>query len=167
MEWLGFLALTSPIWLLAAVRMRRVWLRRRAAQAFAAERRLRFLGTIASDARRPYTAFDRVAGSVLLSNVLEGESNGLPIRMFDLNTRVSGRWTAVLVTVEGRLHLGARAERVIAARPDALIETNLDILFVSPRRLLDASELPTWLAFATELATAMEEDAKIQLFDET
>ena len=134
--------------------------RRRERQDFAAERRLRFLGTIASDARPPYTNFTQVRRSVLLSNVMEGEADGLPVRLFDLNPGYSPRWTAILVTVEGRLHRGARAEGLIAGKTEALIETNLDVLFVSPKRLLAAAELSPWLAFAIELAKALEEDAK-------
>jgi hypothetical protein len=66
----------------------------------------------------------------------------------------------VLVTVEGTLRRGARAEHPLVADPEALIETNLDVLCVSPRRPLDASELAAWLSFATTLAQAMERDAQ-------
>jgi hypothetical protein len=139
--------------------------RRRERQDFAAERRLRFLGTIASDARPPYTDFSRVRRSVLLSNASEGEASGLPVRLFDINPGSSPRWTVILVTVEGRLHRGARAERLIAGQPEALVETNLDVLFVTPKRLLAAAELSPWLSFATTLARALEADAQIQMFD--
>ena len=97
---------------------------------------------------------------MLLSNVIEGQSDGLPIRLFDMPRGRTPRWTIVLVTVDGTLRRGAGAEGVIAARPAARIETNLDVLCVSPRRPLDASELAEWLSFATALAKAMERDAK-------
>jgi hypothetical protein len=51
-SWLGIAALTSPIWLLAAVRIRQVFMRRRAYRDFAAaHRNLTFVGVIPSDAR--------------------------------------------------------------------------------------------------------------------
>lgn len=159
-SWLGMFALTSPIWLLAAVRIGQSLRRRRAFQDFAAAQHLQFVGTIPSDARAPYTRIGRVRWAVLLSNVIEGQSDGLPIRLFDMPRGRDPRWTMVLVTVEGTLRRGAGAERVIAARPEALIETNLDVLCVSPMRSLDASELAAWLSFATALAKAMERDAK-------
>ena len=134
--------------------------RRRAFREFAAARHLQFVGTIPSDARAPYTRIDRVRRAVLLSNVIEGQSDGLPIRLFDMPSGSTPRWTIVLVTVDGTLRRGAGAERVIAARPAARIETNLDVLCVSPRRPLDASELAEWLSFATALGKAMERDAK-------
>jgi hypothetical protein len=43
-----------------------------------------------------------------------------------------------------------------------MIDTNLDVLCVSPRRHLDSSELAAWLSFATTVAKAMERDAKEQ-----
>jgi len=159
-SWLGIAALTSPIWLLAAVRIRQALQRRRAFRDFAAAHHLQFVGTIPSDARAPYTRIDRVRREVLLSNVIEGQWDGLPIRLFDRARGRTPRWTMVLVTVEGRLRRGAGAERALAADPEALIETNLDVLCVSPRRPLDPSELATWLSFATTLARAMERDAK-------
>jgi hypothetical protein len=161
-SWIGTIALFSPIWLLAGVRGWQALRRRRSVQAFAAERRFRFLGTIASDARPPYTAFPQVSRSVLLTNVLEGESDGLPVRLFDLYPRRGTRWTAILVTVDDTVHRGPRAESVIAGRREAMVDTNFDVLFVSPKRLLDASELSAWLTFATTLAKAMEEDARSQ-----
>ena len=121
---------------------------------------LEFVGTIPSDARAPYTRIERVRWAVLLWNVMEGQWNGLPIRLFDMPRGRALGWTMVLVTVEGTLRRGAGAERAIAAEPAALIETNLDVLCVSPRRPLDASELAAWLSFATRLARAMERDAK-------
>ncbi len=159
-SWLGMFALTSPLWLLAAVRTGRALQRRRAFRDFAAAQHLQFAGTIPSDARAPYTRIEQVRRAVLLSNVVEGLSDGLPIRLFDMPSRHGPRWTVVLVTVEGTLRRGAGAERVIAAGPTALIETNLDVLCVSPQRRLDASEFAAWLTFATALATAMERDAK-------
>jgi hypothetical protein len=159
-SWLGIFALTSPIWLLAVVRIWQALQRRRAFRDFAAARHLQFVGTIPSDARAPYTRIERVRREVLLSNVMEGQWDGLPIRLFDIQRGRAPRWTMVLVTVEGTLRRGAGAEHAIAAGPTALIETNLDVLCVSPRRALDASELATWLSFATTLAQAMERDAK-------
>jgi hypothetical protein len=159
-SWLGVFALTSPIGLLAALRIRQALQRRRAFRDFAAAQRLEFVGTIPSDARAPYTRIKRVRWAVLLSNVMEGQWDGLPIRLFDMPRGRAPRWTMVLVTVEGTLRRGAGAERAIAAGPAALIETNLDVLCVSPRRPLDASELATWLSFATTLAQAMERDTK-------
>lgn len=159
-SWLGMVALTSPLWLLAAVRIRQALQRRRAFRDFAAAQQLRFAGTIPSDARAPYTRIDRVRRGVLLSNVMEGQWEGLPIRLFDMPRGRTPRWTMVLVTVEGTLRRGAGAERAIAGGPAALIETNLDVLCISPRRPLDASELAAWLSFATTLAQAMERDAK-------
>lgn len=161
-SWLGIIVLTSPLWLLAAVRTRQILQRRRAFQAFAAAQRLKFVGTIPSDARAPYTRIYLVRGAVLLSNVIEGEWDGLPIRLFDMpERRGAPRSTVILVTVEGTLLRGASAERTIAAGPPAeLIDTNLDVLCVSPRRKLEPSELTTWLTFATTLAKAMEQDAK-------
>ena len=162
-SWLGMFALTSPIWLLAAVRIRQSWRRRRAFQDFAAARHLQFVGTIASDARAPYTLIDLVRRAVLLSNVIEGQSDGLPIHLFDMPLNRALSWTMVLVTVDGTLRRGAGAERQIAAGPSALIKTNFDVLCVSPKRRLDASELAAWLSFATTLATAMERDAKEEI----
>jgi hypothetical protein len=159
-SWLGIFALTSPIWLLAVVRTRQALERRRAFRDFAAARHLQFVGTIPSDKRAPYTRIGRVRWAVLLSNVIEGQSDGLPIHLFDMPRGRDPRWTMVLVTVDGTLHRGAEAERAIAAGPEALIETNLDVLCVSPRRSLDVSELAAWLSFATALAKAMERDAK-------
>jgi hypothetical protein len=159
-SWLGMLALSSPLWVLAAVRARGALRRRRACQAFAAAHAFRFAGTIPSDARAPYTRIDRVSRAVLLSNVLEGEWEGLAVRVCDMAPgRRRARWTTILVTVEDTLQLGPGAQRVIDTAPVApLIETNLDVLSVSPRRRLDASELPVWLSFATTLAKAMERD---------
>ena len=159
-SWLVMFALTSPIWLLAAARIRQALQRRRAFRDFAAAQHLQFVGTIPSDARAPYTRIARVRWAVLLSNVMEGQWDGLPIRLFDMPRGRMPSWTMVLVTVEGTLRRGAGAERAIAAGPAALIETNLDVLCVSPRRRLDASELAEWLSFATTLAQAMERDAK-------
>jgi hypothetical protein len=82
-SWLGIVALTSPIWLLAAVRIRQTLQRRRAFREFAAAHHLRFVGTIPSDARAPYTRIKRVSREVLLSNVIEGQWDGLPIHLFD------------------------------------------------------------------------------------
>jgi hypothetical protein len=159
-SWLGIFALASPIWLLGAVRARQALQRRRAFRDFAAAQHLEFVGTIPSDARAPYTRIARVRWAVLLSNVLEGQWDGLPIRLFDMPRGSALRWTMVLVTVEGTLGLGAGAARATADGPAALIETNLDVLCVSPKRRLDASELAEWLSFATTLAQAMERDAK-------
>jgi hypothetical protein len=159
--WLGIVVLASPLWLLGAVRLGQALRRRRAFQAFAvAQPNLQFVGTIPSDARPPYTRVDRVRWAVLLSNVVEGRSDGLPIHLFDMPRRADSRWTVVLVTVDDMLRRGARAERVMATGPAALIETTVDVLLVSPERLLDPSELARWLAFATALAKAMERDAK-------
>jgi hypothetical protein len=159
-SWLGIFVLTSPMWLLTAVRIRETLQRRRAFQDFARAHQLEFVGTIPSDGRAPYTQIDRVRGGPLLSNVLEGRWDGLPISLFDSPRGRSARWTMVLVTVEGRLLRGSATERAVAAHPDALIETNLDVLCVSPWRSLDASEFAAWLSFATTLAKAMERDAK-------
>jgi hypothetical protein len=158
-SWLG-IALLSPIGLVAAVRVRQALRRRRAFQAFAAARSLRFVGTIPSDGRAPYTRIDRVSLAVLLTNVLEGEWDGLPVSVCDLSpSRRRPRWTTILVTVEDTLRRGPDAERVILAAPDPpRIETSLDVLSVAPGRRLDPSELPVWLSFATSLAKAMERD---------
>jgi hypothetical protein len=159
--WVGMIVLAAPLWLLGAVRLGRALRRRQAFRAFAAAHPdLQFVGTKASDARLPYTRIDRVRRAVLLSNVVEGQWDGLPIRLFDMPIHRGLRWTAVLVTVEDLLRRGAWAEQVIAAGPAAMIETNLDVLLVSPTRLLDPGELTAWLAFATALAKAMERDAK-------
>jgi hypothetical protein len=160
-SWLGMFALTSPIWLLAGRRSWQALQRRRAFQAFAAARQFQFLGTIASDARAPYTRFHQVKRAVLLSNVVEGQAEGVPVRVFDMPTGGTLRWTMILVTVEGTLLRGTEAERLIAAGPPAaLIEANLDVLGVSPKRPLAPSELSTWVAFAIALAKAMERDEK-------
>jgi hypothetical protein len=157
--WVGVILLSSPLWLLAAVRFRRSLERRRAFKEFAAAHQLTFAGTIPSDARPPYTRIERVAWAVLLSNTMEGQWDGLPVRLFDMPpARNKAPWTAILVTVEGTLRRGEGAERVIVAGPEAFIETNLDVLYVTPRGLLEVSELTTWLSFATALAKAMERD---------
>jgi hypothetical protein len=158
--WVGMFVLWSPIWVFALVRIRKGLQRRRAFREFAAARHLQFLGTIPSDARPPYTRVDVVRRQVLLSNVIEGQWDGLSIHLFDTSRGRSPRWTMILVTVEGTLRRGGTAEGVIAARQDALIQTELGILCVSPKRPLDASELATWLSFATTLAKGMERDAK-------
>jgi len=158
---LGLLVLALPIWLLAAMRGWEALQRRRAFREFAAAQHLEFIGIIPSDKRAPYTRIHRVRGAVLLSNVIEGQSDSLPIFLFDMPTgRRAPRWTVVLVTVEGTLRRGAMAERAMAANSEALVETNLDVLCVSPRRRLDVSELVEWLSFATTLAKAMERDAR-------
>jgi len=157
--WLGMIVLTSPLWLLAVVLIRKALQRRRAFRDFAAAQRLQFVGTIPSDSRAPYTRIERVRRQGLLSNVVEGQWDGLSIRLFDLSPGRTPRWTAVLVAVGSTLHRGARAERAIAAHREARIETNLDVLFVSPMRPLDVAEVATWLTFATTLARAMELDA--------
>lgn len=160
-SWLGMLLITSPIWLLAAVRGGQALRRRRAFQAFAAAQpQFHFAGTIPSDARLPYSRVDLVRRQVLLSNVVEGQWDGLPVHVFDTARGRTPRWTILLVRVEDMLHRGAEAERVVAAGPAALIETSLDVLTVSPQRPLDTSELIAWLTFATALAKAMERDAK-------
>ena len=160
-SWLGMLLITSPIWLLAAVRVWQALRRRRAFQAFAAAQpELHFVGTIPSDARLPYSRVERVRRQVLLSNVVEGRWDGLPVHLFDTARGRDPRWTMILVTVEDMLHRGAEAERIVAAGPAALIEFSLDVLSVSPQRSLDTSELTAWLTFATTLAKAMERDAK-------
>jgi hypothetical protein len=160
-SWLGVAALTSPIWLLAAWLIRRGLMRRRAFRDFAAARGLEFVGTIASDGRMPYKRVPRVAQAVLLSNVLEGQWEGLPIRLFEMVWRRNGpSLTTILVVVEGRLLRGAGAEGVIAARPETWIEMDLDILVITPQRRLDPSEFAEWLTFAVTLAKAMERDAK-------
>ena len=163
--WLGIIVLTSPMWLLVVWLIRKGLQRRRAFQDFAAAQHLQFVGTIPSDKRAPYTRIDRVRRQGLLSNVVEGQWDGLPIRLFDLAPGRSPRWTAVLVAVGSTLHRGARAESAIAARREALIETNLDVLFVSPMRALDAPELAAWLSFATTVARALERDADEARFD--
>ena len=162
--WLGMIVLTSPMWLFAAVRIRQVLQRRRAFREFAAERQLTFVGTIPSDARAPYTRIERVRREVLLGNVIEGEWDGLPIRLFDLSRGSTPRWTMVLVSVEGTLCRGAEAEIVIAAKREVLIEMNRDVLCVSSQRSLAVSELAEWLSFATTLARAMERDAKDEVW---
>ena len=163
-SWLGIVALTSPIWLGAALWIRSVLLRRRAFREFAAARRLEFVGIIPSDARLPYKRIQRVAQAVLLSNVVEGQWDGLPIRVFDMPWRRRGpHLTTILVVVEDTLHRGALAEGVLAARPEARIDTDLDILIVTPQRLLDPSELAEWMTFSTTLAKAMERDFKHSL----
>jgi hypothetical protein len=161
-SWLGVVAITSPIWLLAAVRIRRVLMRRRAYRAFAAaHQQLEFVGVIPSDARAPYTRIPLVSSAVLLSHVVEGEWDGLPIRLFEMPYRRGGPyWTTILVTVEGRLLRGPEAERVMSSRPDLLIRINLDVLCLSPQRRLVAPEFADWLSFTTALAKAMERDAK-------
>jgi hypothetical protein len=73
-----------------------------------------------------------------------------------------GQTTVILLTVEDILRRGAEAERAIAAGPQALIETNLAVLCVSPKRPLDAAELATWLSFAATVGKAMERDAKAE-----
>ena len=158
--WLGMIVITSPMWLFAAMRIRQGLLRRRAFKDFAATRQLQFAGTIPSDARAPYARIDHVRRQVLLSNVIEGQWDGLPIHLFDMARGQTPRWTTILVTVEGTLRRGAGAESVIAAKPETWIETNLDVLCVSPQRPIEASELAEWLSFATALARAMERDAK-------
>jgi hypothetical protein len=162
--WVGVILLSSPIWLYAAMRMGRGLLRRRAFQEFAAaHQQLKFVGTIPSDARAPYTRSEFVRWGVLLSNVVEGEWDGLPIYLFDVPFRAEPtRWTTILVKVEGTLHRGAGAEGVIAGSTvgqEAMIEMNLDILCVSAQKPLDGPELSTWLSFATALAKVMERDA--------
>jgi hypothetical protein len=159
-SWLGMVALTSPLWLLAAVRIRQALHRRRAFRDFAEAQQLEFVGIIPSDKRAPYTRIKLVRWAVLLWNVVEGQWDGLPIYLFDMPRNRSSTWTMVLVTVDGTLRRGAAAERAIAPGPSALIETNLDVLCISPRRRLDVSELAEWLSFATTLAKAMERDAK-------
>jgi len=159
--WLGMIVISSPLWLLGLYLLRQALQRRRAFKAFAAARQLEFVGTIASDARAPYTRFRLVRRQVLLWNVIEGRWDGLPIHLFDTRRgRRSSDLTMVIVTVEGELHRGRATEGVIAAGPAALIETNVDALCVWPDRRLTPSELAAWLSFATTLAKAMERDAK-------
>lgn len=161
--WLGVFLLSSPIWLYAAMRLRQSLQRRRELRDFAATHRLQFVGTIASDARAPYTRFTLVSRQVTLSNVIEGQWDGLPIRLFEGAGGREPRWTMVLVTVEGRLRRGTAAEGAIAGNAggsQALIESDVDVLLVSPQRTLEAPELTVWLSFATAVAKAMERDAK-------
>jgi hypothetical protein len=161
---LAIVALTSAGGLVAAMWIRKILLRRRAFQEFAAEKRFEFVGTIPSDGRVPYKRIQRVAQAVLLTNLVEGQWDGLPVRVFDMPWRRRGaKLTTVLVVVEDTLRRGALAEGVLAARPDAMIDIDLDILIVTPARLLDASELAEWLTFATALAKAMERDFKQSL----
>ena len=157
------IAFLSPLGLIAAMRTWRALQRRRTFRDFAAARHLEFVGTVASDARAPYTRIDRVRRAVLLSNVIEGQWDGLPVRVFDMSKgRRMGQTTVILLTVEDILRRGAEAERAIAAGPQALIETNLDVLCVSPKRPLDAAELATWLSFAATVGKAMERDVKAE-----
>src|SRR5262245_35289979 len=110
-SWLVVFALMSPLLVLAAVRMRQALQRRRSFQDFAATQHLEFVGIIPSDARAPYTRIGRVRWAVLLSNVVEGQSDGLPICLFDMPHNRHSRWTMVIVTVDGTLRRGAAAER--------------------------------------------------------
>ena len=93
-SWLGMFALTSPIWLLAAVRTRQAWQRRRAFRDFAAAHQLQFVGTIPSDARAPYTRIESVRRAVLLSNVWK--DSGTACRSVSSTclaaARRAGRW---------------------------------------------------------------------------
>ena len=150
--------------LLGAVRIWRALRRRRAFRDFAAARHLQFAGTIPSDARAPYTRIDKVRRAVLLWNVIEGQWDGLPVRLFDMPERFprGRRTTAILVTVGDILHRGAEAERAITAIPKVRIETNFDVVCVSPMRQLEAAELATWLSSAVTIARAMERDAKAE-----
>jgi hypothetical protein len=161
-SWPGVVVLTSPIWLLAAVRIRQALMRRRAYRDFAEARHLKFAGVIPSDARAPYTRIPLVRSAVLLFHVVEGEWDGLPIRLFEMpwGRRGGSDWTTIIVAVEGRLHPGPETERVIAARPEVAIRTNLDVLCLSPGRRLVASEFADWLSYTVALAKAMEHDAK-------
>jgi hypothetical protein len=157
----GIVVLSSPIWGLAVVRMWQALQRRRAFRDFAEARHLQFVGTTPSDARPPYTRIGLVRWAVLLSNVVEGNWDGLPVYLFDMpRGRRRAPWTTALVTVGGTLRSGPAAAAVTSAGPAALIETDLDVLCVSPRRLLEASELAGFLTFATALAKAMEHDAR-------
>src|SRR4030095_3777674 len=114
--------------LIAAMRTWRALQRRRAFRDFAAARHLEFVGTMASDARAPYTRIDRVRRAVLLSNVIDGQWDGLPVRMFDMSKgRGRGQTTVLRRTAEAILRRGAEGERAIAAGPQALIETNLAV----------------------------------------
>jgi hypothetical protein len=162
--WVGTFVLSSPMWGYALMQLRKGLQRHRAFREFAAARQLQFLGTIPSDARVPYRRVEVVRQKVLLRNAIEGQWDRLPIYLFDVpaDSRSILGGTTILVTVEGTLHRGAAAASAIATHPDALIVTELDILCVSPKRQLDASELATWLSFATTLAKAMEREAKEQ-----
>jgi len=161
---LAIVALTSTGGLVAAMWIRKILLRRRAFREFAAARGFEFVGTIPSDGRTPYKRIQRVAQAVLLTNLVQGQWNGVPISVFDMPWfRRGSKLTTVLVVVEDTLRRGPLAEGVLAARPDTLIDMDLDILIVTPRRLLDAPELPEWLTFATTLAKAMERDFKESL----
>lgn len=158
----GVLLLSSPLWVMGGMYLRKEWGRRRALQDFAAARQLTFVGTIPSDARAPYTRIYWVARAVLLSNVIEGRWDGLPIKLFEMPAdRARPTGTTVLVTVEDLLRRGARAEHAIAAGPaETWIDMNAEILCVCAQRRLDPSELPTWLSFAVAVAKAMEQDLK-------
>ena len=113
--------------LLGAVRTWRALRRRRAFRDFAAARHLQFVGTIPSDARAPYTRIDKVRRAVLLWNVIEGQWDGLPVRLFDMPERFprGRRTTAILVTVGDILDRGAEAERAITAIPKVRIRDEL------------------------------------------
>jgi hypothetical protein len=160
--WVGVFLLSLPLWPFGLWGLRKSRARRRAFQDFAAARNFRFVGTILSDVRAPYTRLRGVRAQGMLRHVVEGQSNGLSIYLFDGQPQSRSYppfGTMVLVTVEGKLRRGTAAERTIASGPAALIEADIDVLLVSAERYLDASELSAWLWFATTLAKAMERDA--------
>lgn len=160
---LFYVLVICPWWLPAVAWYRRGLRRRRAFQDFAAANRLQLIGTMPSDAGAtrmkhwPMLLWRVVVGT----NVIEGQWDGLPIRLVDLaSSRNSPSRTTVFVTVDGILHRGARAERAIAAGSAALIRTDVDVLSVLARPQIDPAELAAWLSFATGVVKAMEQDGK-------
>lgn len=159
---LGGIVVSSPIWLYIAVQAGRAVRRRREFREFAAARRFEFVGTIQADAdaHRRYARVPSARRGTLLTNLIEGQRDGLSISVFNVGYGRRRSETAIMVTVDYTLRRGADAERVIATRPEAIVDVDDDMLLVTPRRLLDASELDAWLSLATTLALAMERDAK-------
>lgn len=152
-----------PWWLPAVAWYRRGLRRRLAFQDFAAANHLQLIGTVPSDAGATRMKHWRMLlwRVVVGTNVIEGQWDGLPIRLLDLaSARNSPSRTTIIVTVDGILHRGARAERAIAAGSAALIRTDVDVLSVLARPQIDPAELAAWLSFATGVVKAMEQDGK-------
>jgi hypothetical protein len=150
----------GPLLAIIVFRTRGGLQRRRDFESFAEARGLRFAGTIASDARAPYDRVGTGKWAVLLYHVVEGTWDGLPVSVFDMPRGKRPTWTVALVTANGLLRDGKAAARVRSATPGYSAEANLDVLYVTPERQIEVTELPDLLDCAVSLVKAMEQDAR-------
>lgn len=155
--------------LYGAVLARRWWRHRQGYRAFAAAHQLRFRGMVDSQKHHPYMLFEAIRQTGLAHLAMEGAWRGWDIAVCQHMRRRNTAITCAIVSlhVDNSAVLvppgvlpGPRAAAVAGSARDVVVETHFRYLLLRSMRSLRPEELTAFVDLATDLAGALDEDAR-------